>query len=476
MHVHPANRAGEPLIEAMLALAGRLRWSDLAPATRRMVKLELLDYAGGLLAGRAVLGMPPWLAVLVEQGGRGEAHVIGGEAVPAQVAALCNGYYGHVLELDDTHEVALMHAGSATIPALMALAERNGPVSGEQLCLATLLAIDLTARLGIATRLDLSNSGWIFGSLFGHFGAALGGAMLSGLDAEATRNALGIAYTLASGNHQSTREGAPTKHVQPGYAAMHGVLATLMAGRGLTGIHQPVTGEDGLARVFLRGEYDPAAALEGIGERYEVDRLSFKPYPTCRFTHTAIGAALRLRDQLGADVARIEKLDIDMGPQAWNVVGRPGPGRLDPARRIEAQFSVHWTVATALLHGTPQVAHLLDLVPPPEKLAALMARIEARADPHDRSRGVGIARLTARGPFGTVEVVGHVAPGHPDNPLDEATLLAKFAANAALGKLGAADSADLAAALLDLDTQNDVTPLLARLARACPGAPSLSVH
>lgn len=472
MHADPqiaASRVSEPLIEAMLDLAGRLAWSDLPRATRHELKRELLDYIGGMVAGRAVVGLPGWLDVLIGQGGRAEAHVMGGAAVPATTAALCNGYYGHVLELDDTHENAQMHAGSATLPALFALAERNGPTSGERLCMASLLAIELTARIGISTRLNLAHSGWIFGSLFGHFGAAFGGAYLAGLDAETTRNAVGIAYTQDSGNHQSTVESAPTKHVQPGYAAMHGVLATLMAGGGLTGVHQPITGEDGLARVFLRGEYDPAAAIEGIGTRFEVDRLSCKPYPSCRYTHSAVGAALRLRERLGADVAKIEAIEIAMQPGAFNVVGRDSPTRFHPTRRMEAQFSVQGCVAVALLYGAPTVTHLLEMVPPTAAVAAMMARIRARPDPDDKSRGAGTATVSVRGPFGTLKEFERVAPGHPDNPLDDAALIAKFTGNAALCGIGAAEAAELGTALLDIDALTDVRPLLACIAASCRG-------
>lgn len=66
------------------------------------------------------------------------------------------------------------------------------------------------------------------------------------------RNALGIVYCLASGNHQSTREGAPTKHVQPGFAAANAIAAALMASGGLDGVKQPLTGEDGLAQGCLK--------------------------------------------------------------------------------------------------------------------------------------------------------------------------------------------------------------------------------
>ena len=81
--------------------------------------------------------------------------------MPAATAALCNGYFGHVLEFDDTHDDAALHAGSAAIPAALATAGLRGSVSGREFCEAVLLGIELTCRLGVATRLNLVEGGWI---------------------------------------------------------------------------------------------------------------------------------------------------------------------------------------------------------------------------------------------------------------------------------------------------------------------------
>ena len=100
-------------------------------------------------------------------GGRPDARVIGGSRVPATTAALCNGYYGHVLEFDDTHDEAVLHAGSAAIPASFAVAGLRGGVSGKEFCEAILLGIELTCRLGVATKLNLVEGGWIYTHLLG---------------------------------------------------------------------------------------------------------------------------------------------------------------------------------------------------------------------------------------------------------------------------------------------------------------------
>ncbi len=455
--------AAEPALEVFIEWSQGLRWDSLPDLTRRMVKRELLDYLGAAIAGRAVAGMPRWLSVLLDMGGRPDASVIGGPRIPAHIAALCNGYFGHVLEYDDTHDEAVLHAGAAVIPAALAAAQLRGKASGRKFCEAVTLGIELTCRLGVATRLNLVAGGWIYTALLGHFGATLAAAHIIDDRSRVLRNALGIAYCLACGNHQSTREGAPTKHVQPGFAAANALLATLMAGAGLEGVKQPLTGEDGLNRVYLHERLDPERAVDALGERFEIDRLSFKPYPTCRLTHPAISAALRLRAELGADSERIERVELRIGPQACDVVGRAAPERLNPANRVAAQFSIHWAVANALVYGELTPRQLVEEVPPSQRIRSQIARIECDADPAAAQRDVGGCTLRAHGPFGLREVQETHAKGHPANPITEEELLAKFNANTRLAGMNEADAAKLAGIIFDLDREPDVSRLAACL-------------
>lgn len=369
-----AATAKEPVLDSFSEWSRRMRWDNVPDATRATVTRELLDYLGGAIAGRSIVGMPAWLQVLIDLGGRPEARVVGGASVPPQVAA-------HILD--------------------------NRP--------------------------------------------------------EVLKNAFGITYCFACGNHQSTRESAPTKHLQPGIAAGNGILAVLMAGGGLEGVKQPLTGEDGLSRVYLRGLFKPERALADLGVRYEPDRLSFKPYPTCRFTHPAISAALKLHSASGAALAGAERYELLVGPQAYDIVGRPVPERLNPVTRMGAQFSVQWAAAVALMHGEVTPRQLVEEIPPTEPVRSCIARIECKVDPAAGDRDIGGCILRAHGGFGNREVKETNARGHPDDPLSDEELLAKFRANASLAGLSADTASVLAAAILGIDAMPDISPLLCRL-------------
>src|SRR5688572_19476320 len=109
------TRHADPVVTAFAQWSRALRWDELSGKTRKAVKYELLDYLGCLIAGRALMGTPGWIAELASRGGRTDAAIVGGPRVPAPIAALANGYYGHVLEYDDTHDGAVLHAGAAAI-------------------------------------------------------------------------------------------------------------------------------------------------------------------------------------------------------------------------------------------------------------------------------------------------------------------------------------------------------------------------
>ncbi len=453
--------APEQTLDAFIALSQSLRWDHVPEATRVNVRRELLDYLGAAIAGRAAVGMPPWLKVLVDAGGRPDACVLGGPRVPAATAALCNGYFGHVLEFDDTHDDAALHAGSAAIPAAFAAAGLRGSVSGKEFCEAILLGIELTCRLGVATRLNLIEGGWIYTALMGHFGATLASARLIDPRVDTLRNALGIVYCMASGNHQSTREGAPTKHVQPGFAASHAVTAALMGSAGLPGVKHPLTGEDGLSRVYLHDRFEPDRAVRALGTAWEFDRLSIKPYPSCRFTHPAISAALELRAKLGSDVEQVERVELLIGPQELDVVGRNAPEKRSPQTRVNAQFSVYWCVANVLAYGEVTPIQLAEEIPPSPTLAAWIARISAApfADTNADQCVIGGCTIRAHGRFGMCEVTQSSAKGHPDNPLSDDELLLKFKANLRYAKVDEARATELAEAILSIDSLSNVQPL-----------------
>ena len=87
-----------------------------------------------------------------------------------------------------------------------------------------------------------------------------------------------------------------------------------------------------------------------MGERYEFTQLSYKPYPCCRFNHTAIDEALALRAS-NIRAERVRGIRVGLNQQAYEAVCTPVDVRKAPRTVVHAQFSIPFTVAAALVDG-----------------------------------------------------------------------------------------------------------------------------
>ena len=109
----------------------------------------ILDTLGVGIAGSSATGMD---ALREASGlwGNGEAATIWGttQRAPAPAAAFVNGTQVHNQEFDCLHEGAVVHAMATLLPAILAVADRDGGVSGRDLIAAVVAGIDIAANLG----------------------------------------------------------------------------------------------------------------------------------------------------------------------------------------------------------------------------------------------------------------------------------------------------------------------------------------
>jgi 2-methylcitrate dehydratase PrpD len=241
-----------------------------------------------------------------------------------------------------------------------------------------------------------------------------------GFDRDQTINALGVAYSQAAGTHQVTRDAALTKRVQPGFAAKTALISVAMTRAGISGARNTFEGIDGLFRTYLQGRYDPAVLRENLGERFEFLNLSYKPYPCCRFDHTAIDAALEIRAQLGGEIAGIRRISARINKQAYEAVCTPIAMRKNPKTIVQAQFSIPYTVACALLKGRVGLADFTEAALGDKAVLALAAKVDAQIDEQierDWSRNISPTHLMVETDGGIVEARIDLPRGHAEAPM-----------------------------------------------------------
>jgi 2-methylcitrate dehydratase PrpD len=436
MSMHEASAALSPtpgygeFAAEFAAFAAGLRGEALPLDVTEAVRVNLLDTLACATAGRTAPGVAEVVALATEWGGAPQALVWGSQMrMPAHHAAWVNGVMAHARDYDDTHDAAVLHAGISVVPAALAAAELNPHATGADLLAGVAVGLELMCRLGVATTIGIIESGFIYSSLFGYFAAAAAAARVAGLDAAGMQNAIGIAYSQAAGTHQVTRDAALTKRMQPGLAAQAGVMAVQLAQRGIRGAQNVFDGVDGLFRTYLSGGYDPARLRNGLGERWEFLDLSYKPYPCCRFDHTAIDAALAVASQPGFDPNAVTRIAVGVNSQCYQAVCTPPEMRRHPTTVVQAQFSIPFTVAAALIDREVGLRHFTAEGLRRPDILALAARVDCAVDDaieRDWSRSISPTALLVQAGNVAFQHRTDFPSGHPHSPMTSDARRAKL--------------------------------------------------
>jgi 2-methylcitrate dehydratase PrpD len=430
------------IVQQLAAFATSVRAKGLPSELRDDAARRVLDVLGNSLAATSERPAKAVGALVREWGGTGRATAIGtGDRLPEPSAALLNGTLAHSLDFDDTHLPSVLHPSASVVPAALAVAESRG-ATGAQLLDAIGVGVEITVRLGMAGYdEELGNSvfferGLHATAICGALGAAAAAAMLSDVDAEGIADAIGIAASMGSGLLEANRTGGTVKRIHCGWAAHAAVTAAGMARHGITGPPTVLEGRFGLLQAFCGDQSDVDAIVDGLGERWELPGIFFKPYPCNHFTHAGIDAARRLRER-GVDPAEIEHLELGAPTSVLRTIAEPREDKIRPKSGYHAAFSGPYTVAAGLLGGGGLGVFHDDFT---DEAAADPARLELAAKVHcvPDTRCDEIfphqfpAVLRARLKDGReLEERVDANRGGPQNPLSADELATKFRLNAA---------------------------------------------
>lgn len=411
---------------ALAAFAAQLRFEDLPAELLPTLKRIVYDTLGTTLAGTTLgSGCPELLDLVRRAGGAPESTLVGWYSrVPASMAALANGAAAHALNYDDVFPGG-GHLGVVTLPAALAVAERRGGVSGRELLAALAAGIEIMARLLLAVR--HVDDGWRQAKpqptqLLGAFAAAASAGRVLHLDARRTWSALGLALMQANGNRQPVLQGTPAKALYAAFPNQSGVLSALLAECGLSAECDAFEGEAGLFPTSYGNVYDRPALLDGLGDRFAALEVGFKPWPTTNRAHAFIEAALQIAASTRLSLAAVQRVVVVGGPQIRTFC-EPIQMRRHPTGWVQAEDSILFVVAKALVNGRVVLADFSPGGLRQTEVATLCERLEYRIDPSVGDGGVVEVIL------GTGEqIVQHVAHalGHPGRPLSDDALRRKF--------------------------------------------------
>lgn len=309
-----------------------------------VAKEAILDSMGCALAGSVEPVSRMITECAREMGGNPEATVIaGGFRTSAPQAALANGTMAHALDYDDVSLTWIAHPTVVLLPAILALGEQCN-ASGREVLEAYILGFEVPAKIGSVIMPRHYEIGWHSTSTIGIMGAATAASKILKLNVQETRMALGIAASLAGGLRLNF--GTMTKPFHAGTASKNGVVAALLAKKGMTAYENIFEGPIGFCAIWGPGEEGLAKATQSLGNPWELvsPGVTLKFYPCCSDTHRCIDAILHLVEEHSIDAANVAEVRCMTG-----TIVPQGLRHHRPQKALEGKFSMEYCMAVALL-------------------------------------------------------------------------------------------------------------------------------
>lgn len=316
----------------------------LPESVKKQAKICLLDYLGVTCAG-ACETQKSLISYLSHSNSKGFVRLIGMDiSADVLTSAFVNGFNAHVMELDDGHRYGMIHLAAPIISAVLAVAQSKRS-TGEEILKGIVIGYEAAVRLAVSIQPMHKKRGFHTAGTCGTIGAAVGAAVILKLNAYQLKTTISAAATSAAGLLEIQEEASELKPYNTGHAAMSGVNAAYI---GLSGFRSPndiLGGERGMTKVLAdNADLDKMTEL---CEGYEIERIYLKPYAACRHCHSAIEAAISLKNSTRILPDEIRSMEVNTYKLAVK-----GHDHVYIQGIASAKLSIPYSVAAAYILNT----------------------------------------------------------------------------------------------------------------------------
>lgn len=338
--------------------ASELKYEDIPQAVVNRTVDLFVDWAGSAFSGKghkAISVLEEFSAAMGPENGSAEVLTTRRKTSPL-FAALVNGAASHISEQDDVHNGSVFHPAAVVFPAALAVAQQTG-ATGKQFITACVAGYEVGIRIGEFLGRSHYKVFHTTGTA-GTFAAAAAAGQIYGLTPEAMLHAFGSAGTQSAGLWEFLRDASDSKQLHTGKSAAEGLMAAWIADKGFTGATKILEGAQGMA-AGMSSDADPAKLLDGLGARWCVLETSFKFHASCRHTHPAADALLKVVLENDLNAAAIAHVTAHVHQGAIDVLGPV----TNPASVHQAKFSMPATLGLIATHrkaGLGEFAGVLE--------------------------------------------------------------------------------------------------------------------
>jgi 2-methylcitrate dehydratase PrpD len=440
---------------ALADFVAHANWHRIPAQVQDRVRSIVIDTVAAALGGHDAVESPMILSTAELLLGGGTSTVIGGRAMSPAAATVANGYLITAVNLCDVHHPTLCHVTPEVIPPALAVAQEH-VVSGAEFLTAVAMGLEVTTRVGLGTRYaEFRRRGWHSPGVTGPFGGGASAGRLLGLPAESTRNAFGLAGSQAAGSFAQL--GTPTIKFSQARAALGGLLSAKLAASGMPAAPEILTNPVGGLYWTHSDGGDPDAVTSGLGERWELEQCSLRPWPVAAHLQNTVAAVLDLVHREPRPAGQITRLELSLPDDAYALHGRVGW-----EDRFRARLSARYVAAVVLQDRRCWLDQFsAGRVADPAVHTLAQDRVVVIHDPRLPASAVALRAVYADGREVLVDRL--VPKGDPSDPLSGADVLEKLQ-NAAAGRLPDATTGELLSILPAIDEQPDVGAIIRKLA------------
>lgn len=409
------------LSRTLASFIRQTNYEDLPDDVVSFTKMCVIDWLSSALAGEQHPVIRKMDAVVREWGGNDQASLITGGKTSVTNAAFVNGAASHIVELDDIHKGSIIHAATVVIPAALAVAEWKKR-TGKELLTAIVIGYEVCYRIGEAVS-PSHYYYWHNTATCGTFGAAVAAAKLLNLKEDQIISALGSAGTQAAGLWEFIEDGAMSKQLHPGKAAMNGVIAAHLAEQNFTAATRILEGKRGFFEA-MSDKYDDTRVTDGLGKSFKITENSFKIHASCRHTHHVIDMMLELVEKEELNYIDIEKISIETYQVAMNITDNP-----DPKTIYESKFSIQYCTALAAVKHKAGIDTFNEISLWDETVRSLMKKVEVYVNndidnAYPEKWGAKV-KITLRDEQ-TLQLQTEFPKGDPENPVTLDEIIEKY--------------------------------------------------
>ncbi len=420
--------AGLTPAEILAKYAAETKFADFPTEVVRRAKYLILDNIGCVLGATQTQVGKKYLALGRNMGGGKECTILGsGDKVSWMTAAYINGQLANILDFDDNYDFYYpAHPGIAIVQTALTFGEAVR-ASGEEMLTAVILGYETSMHVGRA----IGPTNWKTSFIYPlPMGTAVVAARLLHLDSKQIADAMRQAGMWTSQPRslkfdvESNLTVSDTKN-EAGSHAFIGILSAYRAQQGFEPREYFLDGD--FMKWFMAGGdlegYDLLTA--GPGKTYRILEVSFKPTPSCAFSHPAVTALWEALDHQAVREEEVKEIVFK------------GVVRLDHPKweeMLDAQFSMYCILSLTALGVEPGPDWYVTGRFSDPDVRALAKKIKLVNDPDAEKLEIreNKNKCSVKVEFqdGTVkEATIYDVKGSPANPMTDEELQAKFRSN-----------------------------------------------